>query len=1112
MLDAAASPRPFVGRTAEIALLADAFAEARAGRGRFVLLVGEPGIGKTRTVEELVSRGAFAAERVWWGRCPEHRGAPAFWPWTQALSGYVREATEESLRRDLGAAATEIALVVPAVRERLLDLSEHAPPSHEQARFRLFASLTSLLARVSEREPLVIVLDDLHSADEGSLQLLAHVSRELERMRLLVLGAQRSSRRQGSESPAAVAIRSAAALLSFRGLDRAETRELVRATAGIDPADDLVDGLQQESGGNPSFLAETLLVLKAEGSLASRAAPVSGTASEGLRALIRRRTSRLDAAERRLLDVAAVIGLEFDVASLQAASGLPPDEVIATLAAEGAGRFVAEVPEVVGRFRFVQERVRETVYGDLPPSRRAELHRRVGLALESVYAGSVEAPIGELAYHFFRAAPLGEAGRAVRYAEQAALQALGLLGYEEAVRHFEAALQAAFFLPGDPTMRLRLLLGLGDAAWRSGDHVKARTTFARAARTAAALGSAAELATAALGVGRASTETGAVDPTVTGVLEQALSALGREDSSLRAMVLARLSMALYFSGDEARRDSLSDEAVAVARRVGDPTALGAALINRHFVLWGPCGSTDERLAIAREVMQLGVDAAVRLESQVWLVFDLLESGDVAAADLAIARFGKESEATLLPTYLWHAAVMRATRASMAGRFAEAAALADVAVGPLVDLPLSVPAQFHCIQRFFVAREVGGLAEMTARLQLYADTYPSLTTWRTGLMLLHSEVGEEPAARAIFEQLAARDFTDLPRDGLFLPALAQLAEVAVRLGDPLRGDTLYRLLLPHAARNLVVAVSAACLGSAERYLGLLARMLGRSDAADRHFEAALAMNARMGVRPLVAHTQYDWARMLLERDAAGDRARAEALLAAAERTAEDLGMSVLARRIDALRSAAPPAEAKPTWGGEASFRKDDAHWVLTCGGESCRLKDTKGIHYLVVLLRHPNEELHAIDLAHGASAAGELSTADAATPELEGRSGRAAASDAGEMLDEEARAAYRRRLADLREDEEEARRRGDADGAERAREEIEVLARELSRAVGIGGRSRKAASDAERARLNVTRAINAVLRKIAAESPLIGQHLAATVRTGIFCAYVPDPRLPIRWRF
>ena len=1091
-------------------MLGDAFTSACRGRGRFVLLVGEPGIGKTRTVEELLSRHSLAADRVWWGRCPEHRGAPAFWPWTQAMSGYVGGAAEDRLRSELGGAATDIALVVPAVRDRLPDLPDRALPSHDEARFRLFASLTALLARISESEPLVIVLDDLHCADEGTLQLLAHVSRELGRMRILVVGAQRPARRRnGAPSPLAGAVQGAAHLVSLRGLDAIETRELVRATAGVEPTDELVRGLHEDGAGNPSFIAETLLVLKAEGALASREA--GGSASEGLRALIRRRMSVLEQEERRLLEVAAVLGLEFDVASLQAASELPVGTVLATLTADGPARFVAEVADVVGRFRFAQARVRETLYVDLSPSQRIELHRRVGLALESVHAGSPDAPVGELAYHFFRAAPLGEAPRAVAYAERAGHKALALLGHEEAVRHFETALQAAFFLPGDPATRLRLLLALGDAAWRTGDHVKARENFTLAARSAAALGAAGELATAALGLGRASTETGAVDPTVTGLLEQALAALGSEDSSLRAMVLARLSMALYFAGDEARRDALSEEAVAVARRVGDATALGAALINRHFVLWGPSGRTDERLAIAREAMQLGVDPSVRLESQVWLVFDLLELGDLAAVDLAIARFARESEATLLPTYLWHAALMRATRALLAGRFTEAAALADVAVGPLVDLPLSVPAQFHCTQRFFIARETGGLAEMRDRLLRYAEAYPSLSTWRTGLMLLHSELGEERAARAIFDQLAARDFADLPRDGLFLPALTQLAEVAVRLGDASRGEILYRLLAPHAERNVVVALSAGCLGSASRYLGLLAHQLGRLDEADAHFAAALAMNSRMDARPMVAHTQHDWARLLLERSSTGDHARADALLADAARTAEELGMSVLARRVAAGRDA-PSPNASSVQDGRASLERDGSSWLLTSGDESCRLKDTKGIHYLAVLLRHPNEEFHALDLAHGASSSGELDLAgeDSDPAGHERRPKRGAASDAGDMLDDEARAAYRRRLVDLREDEEDARREGDVERAERAREEIEALARELSRAVGLGGRSRKAASDAERARLNVTRAIGSVVKKIAAASPRIGQHLTATVRTGIFCAYVPDPRLPVRW--
>jgi hypothetical protein len=312
---------------------------------------------------------------------------------------------------------------------------------------------------------------------------------------------------------------------------------------------------------------------------------------------------------------------------------------------------------------------------------------------------------------------------------------------------------------------------------------------------------------------------------------------------------------------------------------------------------------------------------------------------------------------------------------------------------------------------------------------------------------------------------------------------------------------------------VFGVGANGYGSAERYLGLLAHALGRPGDAVAHLERALASNERAGLRPFAAWSRLDLGRALEARDAPGDRQRAAALLADARREARELGLGRLLRRVEGAGEArlAPPAPPRPAPGpreGVAVLRRQGEVWLVAFAGRETRLRHAKGLAHLAELLLHPGREFHALDLAGGTTA----SPSPGASARAASDAGLAVdgAGDAGELLDARARTAYEARLEDLRDTLAEAERFGDPERAARAREEIEFLAGELVRGTGLGGRARRSGSAAERARLNVTRAIGAVLRKIALDCPALGEHLAASVRTGAFCCYAPDARRAPRW--
>jgi tetratricopeptide (TPR) repeat protein len=389
-------------------------------------------------------------------------------------------------------------------------------------------------------------------------------------------------------------------------------------------------------------------------------------------------------------------------------------------------------------------------------------------------------------------------------------------------------------------------------------------------------------------------------------------------------------------------------------------------------------------------------------------------------------------------------------------------------------------------------------------------YPALGSWQCLLAVHLAETGRLQEARTILDALAPDDFAGIRRDFNYPPSLALLAIVASILEDAGRARVLYRLLEPFAERNVVFPVySPGALGSAHRHLGLLAATEGDTERAATHFEAALAMNARLGARPALARTHRDFARLLLARNRPGDAARALALRSAGLELAEACGMRLLCDELSepvappsrgAAAAESPAPQVTPSVETvQATLRREVDFWTIAFGADSFQLKDTKGLGFLQTLLQNPGREFHVLDLSGG----GE--------PLVAG-SGRPAGGDAGELLDPAARAAYKRRLGDLRDELEEAQRWSDLERAARAQQEIDFLTDELARAVGLGGRSRTAGSAAERARVNVSRTIGTVLKKIAAGSPALGQHLGATVRTGYFCSYAPDPRVPVAWRF
>ena len=572
----------FVGRERELSELAGGLDDAFAGRGRLFLLAGEPGIGKSRLAEELIADARARGAHVLVGRCWEAGGAPAYWPWVQALRAYVRDAEPEPLRAQLGDRAADLAQLLPELRALLPDIEEPPAPESEGARFRLFDLTSSFLMRVAQTRPLVIVLDDLHAADEPSLLLLQFVARELGESRLLIVGAYRDVDPTLADPLRTILMELArepvTRTLELAGLGEPDiVRFLELAVPGASTAD-LAPTVHAETEGNPLFVGEILRLLAAEHRLDEPpTAPLA--IPQSVREVIGRRLRHLSYQCNELLVLASVLGREFDLDALARISGLERDAMLEFLDEAIDARVVSEVPGAIGRTRFAHALIRDAAYHGPARSRRVQLHRQVGEGLEALYASDLDPHLAELAHHFFEAAAGGNGQKAVVYARRAGSRAVDLLAYEEAVRLYGMALEA---LGPDSAAtarsRCELLLALADSKARAGDSGEARASFLSAAELARSAGLPEALAQAALGYGgRFVWDRAMSDERLVPLLQDALATLGEVESTLRVQLLSRLAAALRGEPSRERRERICQEAVQTARRIGDPAAVAYAL-------------------------------------------------------------------------------------------------------------------------------------------------------------------------------------------------------------------------------------------------------------------------------------------------------------------------------------------------------------------------------------------------------------------------------------------------------------------------------------------------------------------------------------------------------
>jgi len=909
----------FLGREREKQELRAAIDETMTRRGRFVLLAGEAGIGKTRLASEIEAYAGLRGAQVLWGRCYEGAGAPAYWPWVQVIRGYVHDHDPDVLLSDLGSGASEIAQIVSELRDRIPDIPEPQPLDPEQARFRLFDSVTTFLTNAASRQPLAIFLEDLQLADKPSLMLLSFLARELASARIFLLCTYREEELERDQSlkelVGSLSHERGYSHMRLRGLSDRQVNAMLEGVLR-QPLERraevaLARAVHRESEGNPYFIEEIVRHLIDTGVLYQRDGRWVTDAREGeelgiprgIREAVGQRLSRLSEPARELLAKAAVIGREFDLPTLTRVSGLEADVVVERLQEGIDGAIVSAAASQPGRYAFSHAAMRDALYEDLGAGRRAGLHKAAGEALEALYEDRVESHLSELAYHFAKAAPEGDIGKAADYASWAGERAAALYAYEDAVGLYETALRLFDALPDEPQRRCDLLLALGDARWRAGEAEAARETFTQAAAIARELSLHEHYTRAALGYGGGPggfsiSDRG--DERLIDMLRKALGASPTRDSLLRVRVLARLAVELRTSGDLEEADELSASAVDMAERVGDTRILLLAIYSRQWSTMGPDGIEDALLAGEEIVLLARIvgDRDMEFEGHHLRLIALIQLGDFGAVDVEIAACDKLAAELRQPRYQWQAAVFRVTRALMQGRFKEAERLGQAALSIGQRGQQEVAAVVFGAQTFLTRWADGTLEELSQAGREVAERYGQ--AWPSAYVWLLTEIGRIDEARARFRQMSADGFISLRRNADWLTSICALSLASIEIDDPESAAKLHELLLPYADRHALFLAGGGCLGSNHAFLGFAAKAAKRYESAVEHFERAIERNASTGVTYILPRVYYEYARTLRSRDAARDQEKAMELVETGLVLARRIGMRVDAQRLTALQ--------------------------------------------------------------------------------------------------------------------------------------------------------------------------------------------------------------------
>ena len=1089
----------------ELSELRAALEESIAGRGGCFLISGEPGIGKTRLADELAGDAASRGMRVVWGRCWESRGAPAYLPWVDVLRTLILNETRERGRHS--ALPAEIAQLIPELSSETTMPRVSADPA--QARFRLFDAIATLLKQVASSAPLLIVLDDLHEADQGSLELLKFVARSLTDSRIVIIGTHRDAevRRSPHLSEAIGEILRHGHAIPLAGLDQNEVTRMVEDRAQRSPSAAFASELYRVTAGNPLFVDGVVRVLLAERNLGtSDRIDLRGfKLPEDVRGAIRKRVGLLSSQAQSVLAIAAVVGQEFDIALVRR---------ISDLSAGASGELMDEASEVGvvtlsshDTYRFTHPLIRESLYKGSTEAERTRLHRAIGEALEQLHAANLTPHLAALAHHFDQAAaassdPL-QIEKAIEYSHRAGWTALDVEAWEEALVHFHAGLRHAE--KGQDSQRRQAEFFAGIAYTRAWSD---RTSKNAAAELESAielceehglLGQTVKLRTAAALQLCKDDDEGLTDISRAMThFEPAQRELKHANDYDSLWLYMAMALAGWKSLDTTRGMEVCQQGLKMSERLRAPDHI-AHFSNVRAQLLAHTGRIAEALATpidrnSAESLARQLERTGRILSRLW---DPAHGKPWLLEELGLPGIEKSRSAGFTPNTDFRSLVESlAAMHVMMGNLEDAQALVDKAPSTLLRGIIAIHGG-----DWTVAKSVLESGLSITRASGARERHADLSFWYARLLRI---TGQTTHGCAFLDD-ALQIFGEgsLPLVEMWLRPELVLAQA---------GDTDVASVQPHLERLRQILAAGedwrGLVGAAARAEAVVAAAEGRLKDAETFFERAIATFTRYSLPWEQAETLLLWGRVL----AAGDEHRANEKFDAAIEIYRRYGAGErwLERVQEArrhVRDEDRTVEDQSTSSlspAENVFRKDGDFWTVTHGEKTFRLRNLKGLEYIAYLLAHPGVRIHACDLVTMVDGrALHDAAASVGHAQAQGLVAASDLGDAGEALDAQAVSSYRRRLTEVRAELAEAERNNDSGAKERAQREFEALSHQLASAVGRHGRVRRSSSHIERARALVTKNIRASVERIRRNDAKLAEHFASSIRTGAFCAYLPQ---------
>ena len=905
---AAAVEGSFVGRAHERDMIGTAVSAAIGGERRLVLVAGEPGLGKTAVCAQAAADAYGRGVSVLYGRCDPDLVAP-YRPFVEALTDYFAELDDAALRMLSARHLAELTRLVPSLRMRRPGLPQPQASDAETERYLLLAAIVAVLAEVSTKRPLMVVLDDLHWADRSTLLGLRHLVSAPTAMQLVLVVTYRDTEvTEGdalSDTLAGLHRARGVETLPLRGLVDREMVELLEASEGhvADAAAvALAHELQLETDGNPFFAGEILRHLVEQGSLTrdeSGRWRLPGKLADaelpnGVREVVRSRVQQLGERMQRVLTTAAVLGHTFTIPLLAAVAEIDDHELLDDLERAERARLVAETgrPE---QFRFEHALIQHTLYQDLGTTRRVRVHRRAAQALEE-RAGDDDAIVAELAYHWDRGTVGGDRAKALHYTRRAGDRALAQLAPDEAIPWYERALELRdIAAPADEGLHCDLLIGLGQAQRQTGVPAFRETLLAVSA-LASETHDSARMVTAALVNNRGFvSDAGRIDVERIAALDVALAALDDEQYAARARLFSAKAGELVFANDFPSRRALSDEALALARRSGDVATILGVLNDRCLPTMVPWTLRDRDSETA-EALRLAEDVGDP-EAKFYAAYNracvALETGDLEDHERNIlGAMTRVSFELQQPTLLWVTSWAEAYRLMLHGELEESEEMAmrSLQIGTESGQPdamtnfggLLLALRWH----------QGRLRELVPLVAETAESMPAIPAYRAVLALAHLESDDLDAAEALLQAQVDEGFAGLPEDLFWSVGATAYAETAIAVGSHEAAALLCEMVDP--LRGQVASSTASINGAYAHYAAGLYEVLGDHDRADDRFAEAMAIHQGLRAPFFTARTQLAWGRALLARSGDRDVERGSKLLADAVHIAKRHGYANIER--------------------------------------------------------------------------------------------------------------------------------------------------------------------------------------------------------------------------